>query len=68
MIGGVRKGPRVRFPLPTISRADVEHFRSLAEGGSLRPLIDRVVGFDELQEATRYVETGEKIGNVVVRM
>jgi NADPH:quinone reductase-like Zn-dependent oxidoreductase len=68
LIGGMSKGPRVRFPLPTISRADVEHFRSLAEAGKLRPLIDRVVGFDELQEATRYVETGEKIGNVVVRM
>jgi NADPH:quinone reductase-like Zn-dependent oxidoreductase len=68
LIGGMSTGPRVRFPLPTISRADVEHFRSLAEAGKLRPLIDRVVGFDELQEATRYVETGEKIGNVVVRM
>ena len=66
LIGGLRKGPRVRFPLPTISRADVEHFRSMAEAGTLRPLIDRVVGFDELVEATRFVETGEKIGNVVV--
>jgi NADPH:quinone reductase-like Zn-dependent oxidoreductase len=66
MVGGLRKGPRVRFPLPTISRADVEHFRSMAESGTLRPLIDRVVGFDELVEATRFVETGQKIGNVVV--
>jgi NADPH:quinone reductase-like Zn-dependent oxidoreductase len=66
MIGGLRKGPRVRFPLPTISQADVEHFRSMAEAGTLRPLIDRVVGFDELVEATRFVETGQKVGNVVV--
>lgn len=66
LIGGLRKGPRVRFPMPTISQADVEHFRSMAEAGTLRPLIDRVVGFDELVEATRYVETGQKIGNVVV--
>ena len=66
LIGGFSKGPRVRFPLPTISRADVEHFRSMAEAGTLRPLIDRVVGFDDLLEATRYVETGQKIGNVVV--
>lgn len=68
LIGGLRKGPRVRFPLPSISRADLEHFRSMAEAGTLRPLIDRVVGFDELVETTRYVETGEKIGNVVVRV
>lgn len=66
LIGGLRSGPRVRFPLPTISRADVEHFRSMAEAGTLRPLVDRVVRFDELLEATRYVETGQKIGNVVV--
>jgi NADPH:quinone reductase-like Zn-dependent oxidoreductase len=66
LIGGFSKGPRVRFPLPTISRADVEHFRSMAEVGTLRPLIDRVVRFEELLEATRYVETGQKIGNVVV--
>ncbi|MBL7964784.1 MAG: NAD(P)-dependent alcohol dehydrogenase [Flavobacteriales bacterium] len=68
LIGGLRRGPRVRFPLPTISRKDVEHFRSMAEAGTLRPLIDRVVGFDELIEATRYVETGQKIGNVVVNV
>jgi NADPH:quinone reductase-like Zn-dependent oxidoreductase len=68
LIGGLRKGPRVRFPLPTISQADVEHFRSMAEAGTLRPLIDRVVGFEELLEATRYVETGQKIGNVVVNI
>lgn len=68
LIGGWRKGPRVRFPLPTINQADVEHFRSMAEVGTLRPLIDRVVAFDELLEATRYVETGQKIGNVVVNI
>lgn len=66
LVGGLMKGPRVRFPIPSISQADVEHFRSMAEAGTLRPLIDRVVGFDELVEATRYVETGQKIGNVVV--
>lgn len=68
LLGGLRKGPRVRFPIPSISREDVEHFRSMAEAGTLRPLIDRVVDFDELVEATRFVETGEKIGNVVVRV
>lgn len=68
LIGGLRKGPRVRFPLPSISRADVEHFRSMAEAGTLRPLIDRVVPFDEMVEANRYVETGQKIGNVVVEV
>ena len=34
LLGGLRKGPRVRFPLPTISQADVEDFRSMAEAGT----------------------------------
>ena len=58
----------MRFPLPSINSADVEHFLALAEAGKLRPLIDRVVDFEDLIDAYRYVETGEKIGNVVVRV
>lgn len=68
MAGGMRKGPRVRFPIPSISRGDVVHFRNMAMAGTLRPLIDRVVEFDDMVEAHRYVETGQKIGNVVVRV
>lgn len=68
LAGGLRKGPRVRFPIPAINAADVAHFRRMAEAGTLRPLIDRVVDFDTMVEAHRYVETGEKIGNVVVRV
>ncbi len=68
LAGGLRRGPRVRFPIPAINAADVAHFRRMAEAGTLRPLIDRVVDFDTMVEAHRYVETGEKIGNVVVRV
>lgn len=68
LIGGLRKGPRVRFPIPTINAADVAHFRRMAEAGTLRPLIDRVVPFDHMVEAHRYVGAGQKIGNVVVEV
>lgn len=68
IMSGLRRGPRVRFPIPTISQADVEHFRAMAQAGTLRPLIDRVVGFEDPVGVHRYAGSGEKIGNVVVRV
>ncbi|MBK7033240.1 MAG: NAD(P)-dependent alcohol dehydrogenase [Ignavibacteria bacterium] len=59
-------GKRVLFPIPTITARDVEYLRSLAIKGSYRPLIDRVMSLDEIVDAYRYVETGQKIGNVVI--
>jgi NADPH:quinone reductase-like Zn-dependent oxidoreductase len=34
--------------------------------GSYRPMIDRTYSLDQIIEATRYVETGQKSGNVVI--
>jgi NADPH:quinone reductase-like Zn-dependent oxidoreductase len=42
------------------------YFREVLESGAFRPLIDRRYRLDEIVEAYRYVETGQKIGNVVV--
>ena len=42
------------------------YFRELLESGAFRPLIDRRYRLDEIVEAYRYAETGQKIGNVVV--
>lgn len=61
-------GKRVLFPIPTISRADVEYIRSLVVSGQFSPLIDRIMSLDDIVEAYRYVETGQKIGNVVLRV
>ena len=36
--------------------------------GGYRPVVDRTFRFDELREAYAYVDTGRKIGNVVVVM
>lgn len=40
----------------------------LAEAGVFKPLVDRVYGLSQIVEAHRYVDTGRKRGNVVVRM
>lgn len=59
-------GKRVLFPLPTISKNDVLFFRDLTEQGKFKPLIDRKYSLDDIKDAHFYVETGQKIGNVVI--
>lgn len=57
---------RVRFPLPRYTKANVEYIGQLAESGAFRPLIDRTYPLDDVIDATRYVETEQKVGNVVL--
>jgi NADPH:quinone reductase-like Zn-dependent oxidoreductase len=59
-------GRRVGFPVPTDSQEDILHFRGLLESGSYRAVVDRTYPLERIVEATRYVETGEKTGNVVI--
>ena len=57
---------KVLFPLPTISKSDVIFIRELIEGGNFKPIIDRRYPLENVPDAYRYVETGQKLGNVVV--
>lgn len=61
-----RSGQKVLFPIPTSSAEDVRFLAELAERGELRPLIDRTYPLERIAEAYRYVETGQKIGNVMI--
>jgi NADPH:quinone reductase-like Zn-dependent oxidoreductase len=42
------------------------YFREVLESGAFRPLVDRRYRLEEIVEAYRYVDTGRKIGNVVI--
>ena len=59
---------KVLFPVPSISRKDVEFLIDLAENGHYKPVIDRMYDFEQIVEAYRYVETGQKTGNVVIKI
>jgi len=59
---------RVRFPLPKADTALATHLRELMLRGAYRPVVDRTYRFDQLRDAYAYVDTGRKVGNVVITM
>lgn len=59
---------RVLFPIPSYDQAMIEFLRDRLASGTFSPLIDRVYPLDEVVDAFEYVETGQKTGNVVIRV
>jgi NADPH:quinone reductase-like Zn-dependent oxidoreductase len=49
-------------------KEDLLMVKELVEAGQYRPVIDRKYALDDVVEATRYVESGQKTGNVVLRV
>ncbi len=59
---------KVTLGIGKYRREDVLFVKGLIEAGEYRPVIDRTYPLEEIVEATRYVETGEKTGNVVLTL
>ncbi|MEU4402972.1 NAD(P)-dependent alcohol dehydrogenase [Streptosporangium sp. NPDC023963] len=60
-------GRKVMFPIPKQDEPEMaRYFKGLIESGDFKPVIDRRYPLDEIVEAHRYVETGQKTGNVVI--
>jgi NADPH:quinone reductase-like Zn-dependent oxidoreductase len=53
---------------PRYSRKDAVLIKELIEAGRYRAVIDRYYLLEDVIEATRYVETEQKTGNVVLRV
>jgi NADPH:quinone reductase-like Zn-dependent oxidoreductase len=49
-------------------KEDLLAIKELVEAGKYRPVIDRIYSMNEYIEAVRYVESGRKTGNVVIRV
>lgn len=64
----LRKGKKVMFPIPSISKSEVEFLKQLVERKEFKPVFDRSYTLDQIVEAYRYVETGQKVGNVVITL
>lgn len=54
-------------PLPNL-KDSLNFIKMLIEKGSFKPVIDRKYPLEKIVEAYKYVETGQKIGNVVITM
>jgi NADPH:quinone reductase-like Zn-dependent oxidoreductase len=58
---------KVIFPIPPrYTKQDVLFLKGLLEAGQYRPVIDRRYPLAEVVEASRYVDTEQKTGNVVL--
>ena len=54
------------FPIPKATQEDAQYLKSLAEAGAFVPLMDRQYSLDDIVEAHRYVESGQKKGSVAI--
>ena len=58
---------KVVFPIPPrYTKQDVMFLRQLIEEGKYRAIMDRHYPLEDVIDATRYVETKQKTGNVVL--
>lgn len=57
---------KVIFPIPKDTKASLKYIKDLVEEGKFQAVIDRIYPIEEIQDAYTYVETGQKIGNVII--
>nr|MBP8942525.1 zinc-binding dehydrogenase [Saprospiraceae bacterium] len=56
------------FPIPTANKEDILFLKELVEKREFKPVIDRQYKLDQIVEAYKYVESGQKTGNVVLKI
>ena len=66
LIAPLQRGRKVMFPIPHHDQQMIRYFSELISSGQFKPVIDRTYPLDRIVEAYRYVETGQKVGNVVI--
>ena len=54
------------LPVPKYTKENVLLVKEAIEAGKYRPVVDRTYALEDVVEATKYVETGQKTGNVVL--
>jgi NADPH:quinone reductase-like Zn-dependent oxidoreductase len=58
---------KVQFAIPPrYTKQDVQYLKELVDAGEFRPVVDRCYSLEQVVEACRYVETEQKVGNVIL--
>jgi len=58
----------IRFPIPQTRKREAQTIAKYLADGKFVPLIDRQYSMAEIPRAFTYVETGNKVGNVVIEI
>lgn len=58
---------KVKFPMPSNIPTSLTLLKDRIEKGQLKPLIDSIRSLDEIQDAFTYVNSGLKVGAVVIK-
>ena len=59
-------GRRVTLPIPKYAVDEIAALRDMLEAGKYRAVIDSARPLEQIVEATKYVESGQKTGNLVI--
>ena len=66
LVTPIFRGKKVKFPLPKDCRGTILLIKKLMEKGKFKTVIDRKYPLERIVDAFKYVEKGQKIGNVVI--
>lgn len=59
---------KVLFPIPFMYLEDIQFLAGLVLVNEFKPLIDRTYSMEEIVEAYQYVESAQKVGNVLLEI
>lgn len=61
-------GKKVLFPLPNNVKRSLDFMIEIIEAGQFSPLIDKTYEMHEIAEAFKFVDSGQKTGNVILNL